>query len=277
MACIPAGAPTVGVILQKSHIATKDNGHYVAFVQELERRGSRVVCVYTGGLDFSKPVTDYLVDSMTFEGAVDSLVNLTGFSLVGGPASQDAAAAKKVLMQVNRPYLVSVPLVFQSFTEWQQSQLGLHPVQVALQVSLPEIDGAIEPIIFSGRDGASGRSIPMPDRIGTLAKRALNWASLRRKRNADKKVCICLFQFPPDKGNVGTAAYLDVFGSIYAVLKKFEVEGYDVGELPEDAEALTKSVTEDPSVAMSMADLNVEYRMSVDEYEDLCPYAEDLR
>lgn len=33
--------------------------------------------------------------------------------------------------------------------------------QVALQVSLPEIDGAIEPLIFSGRDGTSGRSIPM--------------------------------------------------------------------------------------------------------------------
>ena len=35
--------------------------------------------------------------------------------------------------------------------------------QVALQVSLPEIDGAIEPLIFSGRDGTSGRSIPMQE------------------------------------------------------------------------------------------------------------------
>lgn len=177
---------------------------------------------------------------------MDALVNLTGFSLVGGPASQDAKKAKEVLMKLNRPYMaarnsvgssfqllkrhfsgcesgfqvdvrvfwasnddvswnlvvseVSVPLVFQSFTEWQNSQLGLHPVQardsrlavalhmksfeilwipmgfsrrihrrkpptsrfqVALQVSLPEIDGAIEPLIFSGRDGTSGRSIPM--------------------------------------------------------------------------------------------------------------------
>ena len=37
--------------------------------------------------------------------------------------------------------------------------------QVALQVSLPEIDGAIEPLIFSGRDGTSGRSIPMQDPV----------------------------------------------------------------------------------------------------------------
>merc|ERR550534_411229 len=218
-----------------------------------------------------------MLDAATGGASVDALVNLTGFSLVGGPASQDAKAAREALMKLNRPYLVSVPLVFQSFTEWQQSELGLHPVQVALQVALPEIDGAIEPLIYAGRDGQSGRAIPMQDRINALATRALNWSKLRKKTNADKKVCICLFQFPPDKGNVGTAAYLDVFGSIYSVLQKFKAEGYTVGDLPDDIEGLQKSVLEDPEAAFSMADLNVEYRMSVDEYERLCPYAGDLR
>lgn len=275
MAGVPADAPTVGVILQKSHISTNDNGHYVAFVQELESRGSKVICTYTGGLDFSKPVTDYLIQP-SGEASVDSLVNLTGFSLVGGPASQDAAKAKEVLKKVNRPYLVSVPLVFQSFTEWQQSQLGLHPVQVALQVSLPEIDGAIEPIIFSGRDGTSGRSIPMPDRIKTLATRSLNWASLRKKKNSEKKLAICLFQFPPDKGNVGTAAYLDVFGSIFSTLQVMKREGYNVEGLPDTIEGLQKSILQDPEASYSMAELNAEYKMSVDEYQKLCPFASDL-
>ncbi|CAK0834673.1 unnamed protein product, partial [Prorocentrum cordatum] len=220
---------------------------------------------------------EYLSDPYTGEGAVDTIVNLTGFSLVGGPASQDAEKAKAVLTKINRPYLVSVPLVFQSFTEWQNSQLGLHPVQVALQVSLPEIDGAIEPMIFAGRDGTSGRSIPMQDRIGNLATRALNWARLRKMENKDKKVCIALFQFPPDKGNVGTAAYLDVFGSIFSVLQELKNRGYTIEDIPEDVEGLQKSLLEDQDAGMSMADLNVEYKMSVDEYESLCPYAMDLR
>jgi magnesium chelatase subunit H len=38
---------------------------------------------------------------------------------------------------------------------------------------------------------------------------------LRKKKNAEKKLAITVFSFPPDKGNVGTAAYLNVFGSIY--------------------------------------------------------------
>merc|ERR1719253_1622041 len=96
------------------------------------------------------------------------------------------------------------------------------------------------------------------------------------KTNAEKKVCICLFQFPPDKGNVGTAAYLDVFGSIYSVMQKMKEEGYSVEDMPEDIEALQKSILEDPMQSFSMAELNVEYRMSVDEYQKLCPYAKDL-
>ena len=71
--------------------------------------------------------------------------------------------------------MCAVPLVFQSFEEWQSSELGLHPIQVVLQVFLPEIDGAIEPIIVAGREGATGRSIPLADRVNLLADRALKW------------------------------------------------------------------------------------------------------
>ena len=110
----------------------------------------------------------------------------------------------------------------------QASELGLHPVQVALQVSLPEIDGAIEPISFAGRKGATGRSVPLAHRVNLLADRALKWSNLRSK-NADKKIAITFFSFPPDKGNVGTAAYLNVFDSILAVLKQMKSEGYDIG------------------------------------------------
>ena len=59
------------------------------------------------------------------------------------------------------------------------------------------------------------------------------------KENADKKLAITIFSFPPDKGNVGTAAYLNVFGSIFECLKTMKAEGYDLGkELPASVEEL---------------------------------------
>lgn len=57
-----------------------------------------------------------------------------GFALVGGPARQDAPKAVEALTNLNVPYLCSLPLVFQTTEEWMDSELGVHPVQVALQV-----------------------------------------------------------------------------------------------------------------------------------------------
>lgn len=108
-----------------------------------------------------------------------------------------------MLKKLDKPYLCAVPLVFQSFEEWKASELGLHPIQVALQVSLPEIDGAIEPIIYAGREGATGRSVPLADRVQLLAERALKWADLSRKSNKDKHLAITIFSFPPDKVSEG--------------------------------------------------------------------------
>ena len=43
--------------------------------------------------------------------------------------------AVEALKKLNVPYLVSLPLVFQTTEEWLESELGVHPVQVALQVT----------------------------------------------------------------------------------------------------------------------------------------------
>ena len=97
-----ATAPTVGVVLQKSHINTGDDCHYTSLIAELESRGARVVAIYSGGLDFSGPVMDYFFKQGSTKASVDSVINLTGFALVGGPASQDHGKAVEVLEKLYR-------------------------------------------------------------------------------------------------------------------------------------------------------------------------------
>ena len=269
-------APCVGLVLQRTHLVTGDDAHYVAMVQELEALGARVLPVFAGGLDFSKPVDAYFYEPNTNIQLVDAVISLTGFALVGGPARQDHPKAIESLKRLNRPYMVALPLVFQTTEEWMDSDLGLHPIQVALQIAIPELDGAIEPIILSGRDGTTGKAIALRDRVEAVAERALKWANLRRKPKLDKKVAITVFSFPPDKGNVGTAAYLDVFGSIYEVMKALKNNGYDLPELPESAEALMQEVIHDAQAQYNSPELNIAYKMSVPEYEALTPYFQRL-
>lgn len=93
--------------------------------------------MFAGGLDFSLPVKKFFFDPLGSQRAfVNCVVSLTGFALVGGPARQDAPKAVTALKKLNVPYMVSLPLVFQTTEEWLNSELGVHPVQVALQVDL---------------------------------------------------------------------------------------------------------------------------------------------
>ncbi|CDF41351.1 magnesium chelatase subunit H [Chondrus crispus] len=269
-------SPTVGLVLARTHMITGDDCHYVSLISELEANGARVIPVFSSGLDYSLPMEKFFFHKGTENANIDVLVSLTGFALVGGPARQDHPKAIAALKKLDRPYLCSLPLVFQTTEEWKESDLGLHPVQVALQVSLPELDGAIEPVIFAGRDGQTGRSIPLQDRINNITRRALKWGELRRKKTAEKKIAITIFSFPPDKGNIGTAAYLDVFGSTWKVMQGLRQEGYTVDDLPSSPEALLEELLHDKEARISSPELNIAYRMPIDEYTSVCEYQEDL-
>ena len=270
-------APCIGLVLQRTHLVTGDDAHYVGMVQELEAMGARVLPVFAGGLDFSKPIDTYFWERGAKGIAplpiIDVVISLTGFALVGGPARQDHPKAIDSLKRLNRPYMVALPLVFQTTQEWEASDLGLHPIQVALQIAIPELDGAIEPIILSGRDGVTGKAIALQDRLEAIAGRAMKWANLRKKPKLDKKIAITVFSFPPDKGNVGTAAYLDVFGSIYEVMSALKQNGYEVEDLPESSEALMQTVIHDAQAQYQSPELNIAHRMSVEQYERLTPYS----
>ncbi|XP_073150057.1 magnesium-chelatase subunit ChlH, chloroplastic [Henckelia pumila] len=271
-----SNAPVVGLVLQRSHIVTGDESHYVAVIMELEARGAKVIPIFAGGLDFSGPVERYFIDPITKKPMVNSVVSLTGFALVGGPARQDHPKAVESLMKLDVPYIVALPLVFQTTEEWLNSTLGLHPIQVALQVALPELDGGMEPIVFAGRDPRTGKSHALHKRVEQLCTRAIRWADLKRKSKTDKKLAITVFSFPPDKGNVGSAAYLNVFSSIYSVLKDLKNDGYTVENLPETAEALIEDVIHDKEAQFNSPNLNIAYKMGVREYQRLTPYASSL-
>ncbi len=95
-------APVIGLVLQRSHLVTGDEGHYSGVVSEMESLGAKVVPVFAGGLDFSLPVRKYFYDPLgSGKAFVDCVVSLTGFALVGGPARQDAP---KVLF-ISAPFM----------------------------------------------------------------------------------------------------------------------------------------------------------------------------
>ncbi|MBC7180611.1 MAG: cobaltochelatase subunit CobN, partial [Roseovarius sp.] len=227
---------TVGLLVMRSYVLSGDHAHYDAVIRAFEARGLRVIPAFASGLD-GRPAVERF-----FEGRVDTLVSLTGFSLVGGPAYNDSAAAVDVLTHLDVPYVAAHPLEFQTLAQWAGSAGGLGPIETTMLVALPEIDGATNPTVFAGRHGnetcegcarrctgdGQRAMAPCPERIEMLAARVARLAHLRRQEVATRRVGIVLFGFPPNAGAAGTAAYLDVFQSLHNMLHAMAARGYDL-------------------------------------------------
>ena len=257
---VPAARPrgTVGVLVLRSYVLAGNSSHYDGVITALETRGFRVIPAFASGLD-ARPAIEqfYFQDGVP---AIDALVSLTGFSLVGGPAYNDAKAAEEMLARLDVPYVAAHPLEFQTLEQWGASDRGLLPVESTLMVAIPELDGATGLIGFGGRSDAAGGTCAGCERGCTftasgsgrdmhacversemLAARIDRLVTLRRTKRAGRKVGVVLFNFPPNAGNTGTAAHLSVFESVYRTLAALQRAGYTV-DLPRDVDALRSMV-----------------------------------
>ncbi|WP_424972242.1 magnesium chelatase subunit H [Dinoroseobacter sp. S76] len=247
---------TVGLLMMRSYILSRDSAHYEAVIDAFEARNIRVIPAFAGGLDARPTIARYFRPEDATQ--IDAMVSLTGFSLIGGPAYNDSDAAIEVLTGLDIPYLAAHPLEFQTLGQWAAAPSGLGPVETTMLIALPEIDGATNPTVFAGRHGKDRCTgcqyqcvapndvkamAPCMERIDVLVEKALRLARLRRRENAAKKVAVVLFGFPPNAGAIGTAAYLSVFESLFNTLTRMKAEGYSVA-LPENVDALRAAVLE---------------------------------
>ncbi len=234
-------AGTVGVLVMRSYVLAGNTAHYDGVIRALEGRGLTVVPAFAAGLD-ARPAIDSFF-KRDGRPTVDAVVSLTGFSLVGGPAYNDASAAETALADLDVPYVAAQPLEFQTLEQWDAGAAGLHPVESTIMVAIPELDGAVLPTVFGGRSSAAASNVMTahPERAAMLAARVARLVALRRRAVAERKVAIVLFNFPPNAGATGTAAYLSVFPSLFNTLKAMKAEGYTV-DLPADADALRAAI-----------------------------------
>jgi magnesium chelatase subunit H len=254
---------TVGVLLLRSYLLAGNTGHYDGVIAAFEAKGLRVIPAFASGLDQRPAIERFFMQDG--RATVDAVVSLTGFSLVGGPAYNDAKAAEDILATLDVPYLSAHPVEFQTLEQWGASDRGLMPVESTIMVAIPELDGAAGPMIYGGRsDGAGGEMQVDAERAAMLASRTAKLVALRRAARAGRKVGIVLFNFPPNAGNTGTAAFLSVFESLHRTLQAMAREGYQV-EVPASVEALRERVV-GGNAARFGADANVHARIAAGDH-----------
>lgn len=139
--------------------------------------------------------------------------------------------------------LLSPIKVFREYDEWIKDQRGMDGGALAQGVVMPELDGAIEPLLLSALfpDGEGGKDFKaLPGRAQRIARRVANWVELQTKPNSQKRVTIVYLKGPGQ--NALVAQGMEVLPSLYAVLKHLRDLGYSVEGLPKTLEEFGKLV-----------------------------------
>ncbi|MDJ0780314.1 MAG: magnesium chelatase subunit H, partial [Gammaproteobacteria bacterium] len=256
---------TVGLLVMRSYILAGNTKHYDAVIEALEQKGLKVIPAFSSGLDSRPAIEKFFMKNDKTQ--VDAVVSLTGFSLVGGPAYNDANAAEEMLAKLDVPYIAAQAVEFQSLEEWQDSEHGLMPVEATMMVAIPEIDGATGSCVFGGRSDKTGESRdmqPEQQRVDALAARINRIIKLRQTERAERKLAIVIFNFPPNAGKTGTAAHLSVYKSIYHTLENLQQEGYTI-DLPDSVDDLRDQILKG-NAEQHGTDANVHAQIATDDH-----------
>ncbi len=282
---------TVGLLMLRSYLLANDARHYDGVIAALEARGLNVIPAFASGLDSRPAIEAYFMKDG--RATVDTVISLTGFSLVGGPAYNDTAAAEAILATLDVPYVAAHPLEFQTLQAWGRGRQGLLPLEATMMVAIPELDGAIMPTVYGGRSEASGEActgcarhctftpsglvremVSCPERAEALAGKVAAMVALRQSERAARKIALVLFNFPPNAGAVGTAAHLAVFESVHATLTRLAAEGYAV-KVPHSVDALRDAILTGNAERYG-ADCNVHARIAADDHVRNEPYLRQI-
>jgi magnesium chelatase subunit H len=283
---------TIGLLLMRPQIVSNARKHYDSVIRAIEAEGLSVIPAISTFMDNREACEKFFVSTQAAglqqsrrlrtehhagrarTARVSQIVSLTGFSFVGGPAMNDSEAAADFLGELNIPYRSLVSLDTQTIESWRDSFSGLNPVQTGMQVAIPEIDGATEPFVFGGISARGVEPAALDDRCARIARRLKRWNYLQTASRDELKVALVVYCFPPNKGNIGTAADLDVFASVQDILAHLQEDGYRVS-VPESAGALRDLLLGGNSAEFNST-ANIAHRMKVDDYRRLCPFVDEI-
>jgi cobaltochelatase CobN len=229
--------PTVGVLFYGGMHFESSVAGASALIKRLEPMVN-VIPVFSDGVDNLKALQNYFF--MNGKPIVDAAVSFVWFRINGGPLGGAPQKTLELLKKLNIPFFDAAPMYMREVEKWRESTQGFSPVEVIAAVTLPELDGLIEPIPSLGLKNLDysdtlradvKSTVAIDDRIDRIASRVLKWLDLRRKKNSEKKIAIIVYNYPPGEDSIGNAAYLDVFKSLEKLLERLKAEGYKVDNL----------------------------------------------
>jgi len=222
-----AAGQTVAVTFYRSYLLAADTAPVDALIRALRAAGLNAIGLFVPSLK-SDPARGFLGDALAAMKPV-AIVNATAFSGRGDDGTSPLDAPGCPVFQV--------ALSTARRRDWDESERGLSPADLAMHVVLPEVDGRI----FGGVVSFKSPGKRDPDlqysrfahraeeaRIEAVVARVLGWYRLAQTSAATRKLALVLSTYPGRDDQLAHAVGLDALASVEDMLMRLAGEGYGV-------------------------------------------------
>ncbi|EHS51914.1 cobaltochelatase, CobN subunit [Rhizobium sp. PDO1-076] len=246
-----ANGDIAAICFYRALVQSGETAPVEAMIGTLQAQGLTPLPVFVSSL--KDPVSVETLRAVFGVAPPDVVVNTTGFA-VSAPGSDNPSTI------LDEQGAVVLQAIFSSSprTAWDTSSQGLSARDLAMSVSLPEVDGRVLTRAVSFKSAARFDDRvetnlvshePDPGRMAFVARLAANWALLRATPAKDRNIALILANYPNRDGRLGNGVGLDTPAGTIEVLRALSDAGYGVGELPADGDALITALMAGPTNA----------------------------
>ena len=139
-----------------------------------------------------------------------------------------------------------------SRASWELSSIGLGPLDLSLQVVLPELDGRITTRVAAFKEclGSADQlgtallgSVPDAQRLAWISQLSKAWIQLARTPAPSRRLALVLANYPTRNGRLANGVGLDTPASTLAMLRWLAEAGYGLtGPLPDTPDGLMEDL-----------------------------------
>ncbi|SFW35097.1 cobaltochelatase subunit CobN [Chitinophaga sancti] len=254
---IPADNYTadVAILVYQTHYLADNLAPVYYLVTALEAKGLQPVIAFVSNLRDQHSLQE--LESL-LKGKIKVLINTTSFSV--------KSIDKEESFLFDHLDVPVIQAIFAACTKevWEQNLFGLTPVDVAMNIALPEIDGRIITTAVSfksaiGKDALTDSDILQysthEEGCDFVVNFAHNWIRLKQKEQEQKRIALIMPNYPNKDSRLANGVGLDTPASIVEILQALKTAGYNTGDyIPATSDEvinlITHYVTNDPDTTL---------------------------
>jgi cobaltochelatase CobN len=243
--------PRVGVLLYRALLQANDTAWMEALLAALRRRGLVPRALWVSGL--RDGVVAQGVGRLLAREQVEAVICGTAFASV---QFDEAGLGAPLWDELGVPVLQLLSSS-QSRASWQASSIGLSPLDLSLQVALPELDGRLTTRIGAFKESVAAADAagpaagigtalhqvrPDPERLDWVVQLCRNWITLRRTPAAERRIALVLANYPTRNSRLANGVGLDTPASTALMLQWLNEAGYTMPAPPDSGQALIEAL-----------------------------------